>query len=185
MLDWAALIRPTVGSVDGNGQPGGADSLPPPVALPVSPVCPVGPEPSRLGTEYMPSLDTEPAGTEPAPAALNAAFDSMGAALGRALELRHPHFFIDERPAWTRRPHELADLLRAGGAIVINGIVRCCLTCRHRTRPGLSFPGYCGSRPDLLPAYGSGHPLRELPADAGAGCPVWAVCPYIPAPSNP
>ena len=44
-----------------------------------------------------------------------------------------------------------------------------CTTCRFLKRPGLS-PGYCSERDDLPPAYGTGHPLRKLPGDQGAGC---------------
>lgn len=49
-----------------------------------------------------------------------------------------------------------------------------CGTCRHRTNPGLAFPGYCDQRDDLPPAYGKNHPLHKLPADGGTGCPKWA-----------
>ena len=49
---------------------------------------------------------------------------------------------------------------------------RGCSTCRHRKRPGLS-PGYCSGRDDLPSAYGLHHPLRRLPADQGAACPLW------------
>ncbi|APR06260.1 hypothetical protein [Thauera chlorobenzoica] len=46
-----------------------------------------------------------------------------------------------------------------------------CKSCRHRKRPGLSSPGYCGGeRDDLPPAYGLHHPLRKLPDDQGKGC---------------
>ncbi len=48
-----------------------------------------------------------------------------------------------------------------------------CLTCRHFARPGLA-DGLCGGgRDDLPPAYGPLHPLRQLPPDRGANCPVW------------
>ncbi len=49
---------------------------------------------------------------------------------------------------------------------------RCCSTCRHRRRPGLSL-GYCGGRDDLPPAYGDHHPLRKLPDDEGVTCPSY------------
>lgn len=46
-----------------------------------------------------------------------------------------------------------------------------CKTCRHRSEPGRSDPGYCGGgRNDLSPAYGENHPLRRLPDDMGASC---------------
>lgn len=49
-----------------------------------------------------------------------------------------------------------------------------CKRCRHLTRPGLAYPGYCDQRPDLAPAYGPGHPLNRLPADDGQSCASWA-----------
>jgi hypothetical protein len=51
-------------------------------------------------------------------------------------------------------------------------ILRCCQTCQHMSKPGLSA-GHCGGRDDLPPAYGQGHPLRKLPPDAGADCKEW------------
>lgn len=49
-----------------------------------------------------------------------------------------------------------------------------CETCRHRRRPGgYPAPFLCGARDDLPPAYGDGHPLRQLPDDNGAGCDLW------------
>lgn len=50
-----------------------------------------------------------------------------------------------------------------------------CATCRHLKRPGLS-DGHCGARTDLPPAYGDGHPLRQLPDDRGATCATWECC---------
>jgi hypothetical protein len=49
-----------------------------------------------------------------------------------------------------------------------------CRTCAHLARPGLSA-GYCAVRTDLPRAHGadSTHPLRQLPADGGAGCVFW------------
>lgn len=45
-----------------------------------------------------------------------------------------------------------------------------CVDCCHRRQPGLSA-GYCATgRADLLPAYGTHHPLRRLPEDGGASC---------------
>lgn len=44
-----------------------------------------------------------------------------------------------------------------------------CALCVHHARPGLSM-GYCGGREDLPPAYGTNHPLRQLPEDGGATC---------------
>jgi hypothetical protein len=47
-----------------------------------------------------------------------------------------------------------------------------CPSCTHFRRPGYSA-GYCGSperRADLPPAYGEGHPLRQLPDDQGKSC---------------
>jgi len=49
-----------------------------------------------------------------------------------------------------------------------------CRNCIHFARPGLS-DGLCGGRSDLPPAFGPGHPLRQLPADHGADCPAWAL----------
>lgn len=49
-----------------------------------------------------------------------------------------------------------------------------CRSCTHLARPGLS-DGLCGGRSDLPPAFGPGHPLRQLPADHGADCPTWAL----------
>ncbi len=50
-----------------------------------------------------------------------------------------------------------------------------CANCQHVRRLG-GVVRYCASgRPDLLPAYGEGHPLRQLPADGGVGCPRWAT----------
>lgn len=51
-----------------------------------------------------------------------------------------------------------------------------CRTCAHLGRPGLS-DGHCGGRDDLPPAYGPGHPLRQLPADGGASCSTWKIHP--------
>lgn len=52
-----------------------------------------------------------------------------------------------------------------------------CRSCAHFARPGRA-DGYCGSdRPDLPPAYGPGHPLRQLPADRGASCPAFRLHP--------
>jgi hypothetical protein len=53
-----------------------------------------------------------------------------------------------------------------------------CPTCAHLGRPGLS-DGHCGGRDDLPPAYGPGHPLRQLPPDGGANCPAWRIHPYF------
>lgn len=51
-----------------------------------------------------------------------------------------------------------------------------CKTCRHCTRPGRAYPGYCGGgRADLLPAYGEHHPLRKLPDDGGATCASYTL----------
>lgn len=44
-----------------------------------------------------------------------------------------------------------------------------CKACAHYARPGMSA-GYCATRTDLPAAYGHHHPLRQLPADAGASC---------------
>lgn len=51
-----------------------------------------------------------------------------------------------------------------------------CRTCAHLGRPGLS-DGHCGGRDDLPPAYGPGHPLRQLPPDGGASCSTWKIHP--------
>lgn len=47
-----------------------------------------------------------------------------------------------------------------------------CNLCRHYARPGQSS-GYCSARNDLPRAYGINHPLRKLPADAGAACALY------------
>ena len=47
-----------------------------------------------------------------------------------------------------------------------------CKACAHYARPGMSA-GYCAARHDLPLAYGPAHPLRKLPADAGAGCTTY------------
>ncbi len=50
-----------------------------------------------------------------------------------------------------------------------------CSCCAHLMRPGLS-DGLCGGdREDLPYAFTSGHPLRRLPVDGGAGCPKWGL----------
>lgn len=46
-----------------------------------------------------------------------------------------------------------------------------CSTCANSRRPGASR--YCKARPDLPPAYGARHPLRQLPDDGGASCTSW------------
>jgi hypothetical protein len=46
-----------------------------------------------------------------------------------------------------------------------------CTTCANSRRPGASR--YCSDRPDLPPAYGARHPLRQLPDDGGASCTSW------------
>lgn len=46
-----------------------------------------------------------------------------------------------------------------------------CETCQNRTRPGgYPSPFLCGGRADLPPAYGDGHPLRQLPENGGTDC---------------
>lgn len=47
-----------------------------------------------------------------------------------------------------------------------------CGLCRHIRRPGIANR-YCAGRDDLPPAYGLGHPLRQLPADQGVTCSRW------------
>lgn len=55
------------------------------------------------------------------------------------------------------------------------GSIPACLSCEHLKRPGLS-DGLCGGdREDLPYAFTSGHPLRRLPLDGGAGCPKWGL----------
>ena len=53
-----------------------------------------------------------------------------------------------------------------------------CLTCAYLCRPGLS-DGHCGGRDDLPPAYGPGHPRRQLPPDGGASCSAWKIHPGL------
>lgn len=73
----------------------------------------------------------------------------------------------------------VGDQLQEVGGLVVEqaespepAAVGFCRTCRHIRRPGLS-DGYCGSRTDLPPAYGTDHPLRQLPADRGVSCGRW------------
>lgn len=47
-----------------------------------------------------------------------------------------------------------------------------CITCTHTRRPG-GVARYCSARPELPPAYGEGHPLRQLPDDGGVDCGQW------------
>jgi len=47
-----------------------------------------------------------------------------------------------------------------------------CSTCAYSRRPG-GVSRYCSARPDLPPAYGERHPLRQLPDDGGDGCGQW------------
>jgi hypothetical protein len=71
----------------------------------------------------------------------------------------------------------LAELLVQAHGAVIESVsherrAARCLSCTHFRRPGYSS-GYCGSperRDDLPPAYGEGHPLRQLPGDQGKSC---------------
>jgi hypothetical protein len=54
-------------------------------------------------------------------------------------------------------------------------VARECASCAGWHRPGQSV-GYCdGRRADLPPAYGPGHPLRQMPDDKGAGCAQWVA----------
>jgi len=46
-----------------------------------------------------------------------------------------------------------------------------CATCTNSRKPGASR--YCCARPELTPAYGEWHPLRQLPDDDGADCGQW------------
>lgn len=78
----------------------------------------------------------------------------------------------DEHRALIRaHKSELLDLL-ATAAGTEAAAVAFCGTCRHIRRPGIANR-YCAGRDDLLPAYGDGHPLRQLPADQGANCERW------------
>ena len=47
------------------------------------------------------------------------------------------------------------------------------IACAYQRRPELPIGHCAGNRPDLPPAYTSGHPLRRLPADGGVSCPAW------------
>ena len=47
-----------------------------------------------------------------------------------------------------------------------------CKACAHYAHPGMAA-GYCSARTDLPLAYGQNHPLRRLPADAGADCTTY------------
>lgn len=46
-----------------------------------------------------------------------------------------------------------------------------CDTCENCCKPGASR--YCCARPELSPAYGENHPLRQLPDDGGVDCRRW------------
>lgn len=48
-----------------------------------------------------------------------------------------------------------------------------CATCAKSRKPGASR--HCCARPELTPAYGEGHPLRQLPDDGGADCGRWVI----------
>lgn len=58
------------------------------------------------------------------------------------------------------------------GIVAALAVVATCPTCKHSRKPGASR--YCCARPELPPAYGDGHPLRQLPDDGGADCGQWA-----------
>lgn len=78
----------------------------------------------------------------------------------------------DEQRALIRaHKAELLDLL-ATAAGTEAAAVAFCGTCRHIRRPGIANR-YCAGRDDLPPAYGEGHPLRQLPADQGVTCRRW------------
>jgi len=165
LLDWGALIRPSVGPVPiGQGSEETTEAPFDPGAAP------------DPGQDTAAPLDL-PALTDAADN--RAALACVVAELRKGLLLQHHHFPL---PAiwWARSPENMAKVLTEAGAPVDRGVMRCCLSCRYRFLPGLAFPGYCGTRADLPPAYGPGHPLRELPADAGASCPSWGVRPAFP-----
>lgn len=79
---------------------------------------------------------------------------------------------VDHVEALTSYPDALAaePLAEVRTPVCTETTVKSCRTCKHCKRPGLSA-GYCGGDRDDLPgAYGLHHPLRQLPADGGAGC---------------
>lgn len=164
LLDWGALIRPAAPS----DRPHDANR---------------GELPPTLGATCHPGQDAAAPDTATTPedsAGIRAALTVVLAALSKALLLQHHHFPL---PAvgWARAPGHLEKVLTETGPAVERGVMRCCLSCQHRLTPGLAFPGYCAMRADLPAAYGPGHPLHVLPADAGARCPSWGTCPAFPA----
>lgn len=56
-----------------------------------------------------------------------------------------------------------------------------CSTCQHRRKPGHSAGYCCADRADLVPAYGTNHPLRRLPADGGDGCQHFRPAKWVTA----
>ena len=62
----------------------------------------------------------------------------------------------------------LLGLLGTSDGTFENKGIGCCLDCSHIRKPGTM--AYCSARPDLPPAYGEGHPLRQLPPDNGNTC---------------
>lgn len=49
-----------------------------------------------------------------------------------------------------------------------------CTSCTHSRKPG-GVTRYCLARTELPPAYGDGHPLRQLPDDMGAACNTYEM----------
>ena len=171
MLDWAALIRPTVGDATATGIPADVVGGCPAIARPHADA----PQGNQAPAEVEPIHSLGSALNPAAVDVLAAALREIEESYRIALAMLHHHFFLPDRPAWGLCADGLAKLLRDGGTTLEGGAVRCCLTCAGRLRPGLAFPGYCARRPDLPGAYGPGHPLHELPADAGAACSAWAL----------
>jgi len=62
----------------------------------------------------------------------------------------------------------LLGLLGSSDGTLENKEVNSCKQCRHARKPGTVR--YCSFRIDLIPAYGAGHPLRQLPLGDGKDC---------------
>lgn len=101
-----------------------------------------------------------------------------------------PSDFERERVEESENSNPMASYVPAGGGAQGQSaphktpIEPACQTCTHRRRPGLS-DGYCGERADLPPAYTSGHPLNQLPADGGASCTAWVLHPGFDTCASP
>ncbi|MDR2164552.1 MAG: hypothetical protein LBO79_02760 [Zoogloeaceae bacterium] len=103
--------------------------------------------------------------------------DARAYFVGRATKVREKvrGKTIEERAAIMEFDGGLSRL-EAEHAAVLDAGEAPCKVCAHFHRPGLSN-GYCHMdvRPDLPPAYGENHPLRQLPDDLGADCKAFRL----------